>query len=146
MQHCLCPSRLQSVSFPQVVQFIFIFYWENYFPHVSGYLLLLITVVCFHPLPALFKCFYCVLFKFAKRPEHVGDKKLIFSQKKKKDTNQLLHCWLAPLMKWWNLNLVSGKYLISGTCLWEYEPYIIHIILPDGQAWLVTPENASPLL
>ena len=34
-----------------------------------GYLLLLITVVFFHPLPVLFKCRHCVLLKSAKRPE-----------------------------------------------------------------------------
>lgn len=34
-----------------------------------GYLLLLITVVCFHPLPVLLKCRHCMLLKRAKTAE-----------------------------------------------------------------------------
>lgn len=38
-------------------------------PMCRGYLLLLITVVLFHPLPALLKCHHCMLLKRAKTTE-----------------------------------------------------------------------------
>lgn len=48
-------------------------------PQCWGYLLLLITVVCFHPLPALLKCSHCMLLKCAKRTEQGWRTKRRFS-------------------------------------------------------------------
>lgn len=95
-----------------------------------GYLLLLITVVCFHPLPALFKCCHCMLLKSAKRPEHGRRTKRWFSHQKKCHKPAELYGSFHSTdwhLQRWNLNFMSGKELISGTTkpfaprLWGYE-------------------------
>lgn len=102
MQHCLHPLRLQSAFVH--AHFIFIFCWENYSPHVFGYLLLLITVLCFHPLPELFKCCHCKFLISAKRPEHGQRTKGRFCHTQKKAqtrfwiTDRHLQCWNANLV------------------------------------------------
>lgn len=61
-----------------------------------GYLLLLITVVCFYPLPALLKSCHCVLLKSAKRLQHRRRAQRLFSHRKKKATNHLSQNRLTP--------------------------------------------------
>lgn len=56
----------------------------------QGYLLLLITVVCFHPLPALFKCCHCMLLKSDKRPEHGRRTKRRFFHQKMPQTSRAI--------------------------------------------------------
>lgn len=71
-----CPSLQQYNSY--------LFSAERIAPLMCwGYLLLLITVVCFHPLPAPFKCCHCMLLKSAKRPEQGQRTKRRFSHQKK---------------------------------------------------------------
>lgn len=76
-----CPSLQQYNSY--------LFSAERIAPLMCwGYLLLLITVVCFHPIPAPFKCCHCALLKSAKRPEHGRRTKRRFSHRKKCHKNQ----------------------------------------------------------
>lgn len=102
-----------------------------------GYLLLLITMVCFHPFPVLFKCCHCVLLKYAKRPEHGGRTKSRFSHRKKCHKPAGLHGSFHSTdwhLQRWNLNFMSGKDLISGTTkpfapwLWVYEHFYSYSI------------------
>lgn len=138
MQQCLRPSRLQSVSFPPVVQFIFIFCWENCSAHVLG--LSAASYYCgllSSNSSALQMLPLCVVEICQKTGTRTENKKAIFSPKEMPQKPEGL-CSSFHSIDWhlqrWNLNSMSGKDLISGTTkpfalsLWGYERWYSYCI------------------
>ena len=131
MPHCLRPSRLQSVSLPPVVQFIFICYQENCSPHVLGLSaasyycgLLSSTSSTLQMLPL-----YVVEIwqKTGTWPEN--KKAFFFFTKKWHKPAELYGSFHSTdwHLQRWNINSMSGKDLSNGTTkalapwLWGYE-------------------------
>lgn len=97
--------------------FIFIFCWRNYSPHVFDYLLLLITVLCFHPLPEVFKC--CVLLKSARNGTSTENKRLFLSHKRPQTRSYIIDWHLQC----WNANLVFEQQWVSVSA-WSFAPWL----------------------
>lgn len=118
MQHCLRPGRLQSVSSPPVVQFIFFLLRELLPSCVGGICCFLLLYFAFIRFQGLFKCCHCVLLKSAKGPEHGQRTKSRFSHQKMPQARKAIwrpsQHWLIPAVTP-NSNFMSGKELINGT-------------------------------